>query len=358
MDTILHLAVRALDQNGIDPNNLDVNTTDPLKIAMSRKYCKVGKCPESWQTIAYRPTIPGNVIYMLCFFALFGGQMWFGIRNKTWTYMGTMCVGIFGEIIGYIGRIMLNVNPFIMNNFLVNLIPLTIAPALLTAGIYLCVGRVIVAVGSENSRLKPKMYTYIFVGCDLLALVLQAIGGGMAATAKDHKGSRQGVNIMIAGLISQVITMTLFLAIWGDFAVRTRRAKLSGSFTRAQPSLYENLRSTRNFTYFQWSLFVATVLIFVRCIYRVAELWNGFSGHLANDQVTFMIFEGPLIILAVSAMTAYHPGRIFGNLWVPVGKGVTSMGKLAEGSDSSVRLTETQWNSTAYQRVEQPGNVV
>lgn len=239
-----------------------------------------------------------------------------------------------------------------------NLIPLTIAPALLTAGIYLSFGRVIVAIGAENSRLKHKMYTYIFVGCDLLALVLQAIGGGMAATAKDSQGSRKGVDIMIAGLISQVITMTLFLTLWADFAIRVRRAKISGSLLPSQPPLYEHLRSTKNFTFFQWSLLVATVLIYIRCIYRVAELWDGFSGDLANHEATFMIFEGPMIILAVAMLTVFHPGRVFFDLWVPAGKGVRSMGKLAEDQSSSVHLTEHEWNSTAYQRVDQPRDVV
>lgn len=118
MDSLFHLAIRALDENGIDPDNIDVNTTDPLKIAMSRRYCKVGTCPESWQTIDYRPTLAGNIVYMVCLFALLGGQMYFGIRNKTWTYFGTVCLGIVGEIVGYIGRVMLNINPFRMNNFL------------------------------------------------------------------------------------------------------------------------------------------------------------------------------------------------------------------------------------------------
>ncbi|KAF2128512.1 RTA1-domain-containing protein [Dothidotthia symphoricarpi CBS 119687] len=357
MDTLLYqLIARAVDENGIDPNNIDVNTTDPMKIAMSLKYCKVGKCPEAWQKIEYQPNIPGNVIYMLCFLALAGGQVWYGVRNKTWSYMGTMVAGILGEMVGYIGRIMLSLNPFIMNNFLINLIPLTIAPALLTAGIYLCLGRVIVAKGSANSRLKPKMYTYIFVGCDLLALVLQAIGGGMAATARDKAGSRQGVNIMIAGLISQVITIALFLTIWGDFVLRTRHAKRSGTLSRTQPPLYSDLRSTKNFQYFQWSLLVATVLIFVRCIYRVAELWEGFGGHLANHEASFMVFEGPAIILAVCAMTIFHPGRIFGDLWIPAGKGVVTMNKL-NNDESSVQLTETQWNHTAYDPVPQTGSI-
>jgi hypothetical protein len=235
---------------------------------------------------------------------------------------------------------------------------LTIAPALLTAGIYLCLGRVLVATGSENSRLKPKLYTYIFVGCDLFSLILQGTGGGLAATARTPKASDNGVNIMIAGLIFQVITMSLFLALWADFVLRTRRAKVSGSLSRMQPPLYNHLRSTKNFTIFRWALFAATVLIFVRCIYRVAELWNGFNGHLANDEVTFMIFEGPLIILGVTALTVYHPGRVFGDLWVPAGKGVKSMGKLDEEErQQSVQLNQTEWNSTAYHRVEQPSHV-
>jgi hypothetical protein len=238
------------------------------------------------------------------------------------------------------------------------LIPLTLAPALLTAGIYLCLGRVIVAVGAENSRLKPKMYTYIFISCDLLSLILQGVGGGMAATGKDAKGSKRGVDIMIAGLVSQVITMTFFLALWCDFVLRTRRTKLSGSLSRTQPPLYDQLRTLKIFALFQWALFAATILIYVRCIYRVAELWDGFGGHLANDEVTFMIFEGPMIIIGITSITVFHPARVFGDLWVPAGKGIRSMGKLADDCESSVQLTENEWNSTAYQRVDQRTNIV
>lgn len=97
------------------------------------------------------------------------------------------------------------------------------------------------------------MYTYVFIGCDALALVLQAIGGGMAATAKDKKGSDQGVHIMIAGLISQVVTMMLFMALWLDFVLRTRRYKRAGGLKWVQPPLYEALRATKEFNHFQWS---------------------------------------------------------------------------------------------------------
>lgn len=77
--------------------------------------------------------------------------------------------------------------------------------------------------------------------------------GGIAATASTSDGGRVGVNIMIAGLISQVVTMALFLALWADFVLRVRRTKTAGALLRMQPPLYEALRSTRKFKLFQWS---------------------------------------------------------------------------------------------------------
>jgi hypothetical protein len=114
------LVVRAaLDNNGIDRDNIDTSSTNATYIAMARKYCKVGECPVEWATIQYRPTMAGNIVYLLFFLALLGGQLFYGIRNKTWSYMGAVSTGVLLEIIGYIGRLMLHQNPFIMNNFLV-----------------------------------------------------------------------------------------------------------------------------------------------------------------------------------------------------------------------------------------------
>jgi H+/Cl- antiporter ClcA len=113
------LLARALDQNGIDPNNINKTTTDPLIIAMSRKYCKVGTCPTSWQVIDYRPSLAGNAIYMTVFILLLCTQAYFGMRHKTWKYTTILLTGLLGEIVGYAGRLMLNANPFLMNNFLV-----------------------------------------------------------------------------------------------------------------------------------------------------------------------------------------------------------------------------------------------
>jgi len=116
--SIINLIARAVDKNGIDPDNLNTTTTDPMLIGMQRKYCKPGKCPAEWAIIDYQPTFAGNTVYGLCFLVLLAPQLWFGIRYKTWTYMTAVCLGLIGEVVGYIGRLMLSKNNFPLNNFL------------------------------------------------------------------------------------------------------------------------------------------------------------------------------------------------------------------------------------------------
>ena len=67
------------------------------------------------------------------------------------------------------------------------------------------------------------------------------------------------------------------------------------------------------------ALAVSTIAIFIRSLYRVIELLGGFGGALANNQATFMVLEGPMVIIAVLAMTVFHPGMCFNGHWAAAG---------------------------------------
>jgi len=78
---------------------------------------------------------------------------------------------------------------------------LTIAPAFLAAGIYLTLSRIVLTFGPQNSRIKPLSYPPIFIPCDVISLLLQAIGGGMASVASHQdKSPAAGDYIMVVGL--------------------------------------------------------------------------------------------------------------------------------------------------------------
>jgi len=296
--------------------------------------------------MAYIPTLPGNALFAALFGILIVPQLLFGIRYKTWSFMIWMSLGLLGEVVGYIGRIMLSNNIFDFNGFLIYLIPLTIAPAFITASIYLCLARVIYILDPAlaHTRLKPMTYTKIFVTFDVISLILQGAGGGVAATADGNKStSDMGVNIMIAGLASQLVSLLVFIGLCGDFAWRlykgivSSKARATSTEYTPVPGLnrkptwmqrskelggsnsmtvdYTAIRSSRMFKGFVGALAAATVFILIRSAYRLAELQEGFDGKLANNEVLFMILEGPMIILACLGISAFHPGLAMRGLW-------------------------------------------
>lgn len=59
-------------------------------------------------------------------------------------------------------------------------------------------------------------------------------------------------------------------------------------------------------------LTISTLTLFTRSVFRVAELSGGFGGHLANDEVSYMILEGAMVAIASVLLTVMHPGIGFG----------------------------------------------
>ncbi len=167
-------------------------------------------------TIRYLPNFGGNTFYAVVFGILLIVQLFYGFRHRTWGFTVCFLCGLVLEVIGYAGRLVLRSNPFDLNNFV--LVPLTIGPAFLSAGIYLCLARIVILYDSEGleiSRLKPRTYSLIFVTCDFISLVLQAAGGALAAIYTGDL-AQTGVNLMIAGLAFQVSSMALFIGFAGD----------------------------------------------------------------------------------------------------------------------------------------------
>jgi hypothetical protein len=185
--------------------------------------------------------------------------------------------------------------------------------------------------GQQISRFSSRTYAIAFITSDFISLVLQGAGGGLAATATDHSGSETGRAVMLAGVVFQVVSLLIFMGLWLEFIYRLRRTSESAKEVR-----FLHLRTTKNFAYFQYALGAAVVLIFIRSVYRVAELNQGFDGPIANDEVSFMILEGPMILLAVLAMTVLHPGIAFGGKWSSAAWSIKQhkMARVATGSSN------------------------
>lgn len=293
--------------------------------------CTLETCCLAQSSFLYIPDFGGNLFFTIWFAILLIPQLYLGIRYKTWGFMGGMLSGLILEVIGYAARIMLNDNPFNGDAFLMYalsiwpncsfgsqsadtfsryLICLTIAPVFLTAAIYLTLSRLIALYNPSASRLRPRTIALFFMTSDFLSLVLQAIGGAIADTATEEDAKQSGINTMIAGLFLQVVSLILFLSYCLDFAIRLR-----GSHPPVPVPEKQAVRNTTLFKVFLASLLLATVAILIRSIFRVAELWEGFSGKLWNDEVDFMILDGAMVGLACLLLCIWHPGPAFGQQW-------------------------------------------
>lgn len=169
-----------------------------------------------------------------------------------------------------------------------------------------------ITIGASNSRIKPRSFPRFFIPCDIISLVLQAIGGGMASVASNnHKSPDNGDHIMVAGLVFQVVTLAVFILLCTDFAITTMRNTREIGADEALDARHTQLRGSMKFKGFLIALAVATTGIFIRSIYRVIELSQGWEGELIKNQTYFIVLEGAMVIIAVLALNLFHPGWCF-----------------------------------------------
>jgi hypothetical protein len=164
-------------------------------------------CPVEATIYGYYPSLPANAFFAGYFGIAALIHLFYGTRYKTWSYMAAISLGCIAESVGYIGRVLMNDNPWNDMAFNIQIVLLIFAPSFLAAGIYLTLKHIVLQFGAEWSRLRPSWYTYIFVCCDVSSLAMQSAGGAMAAMADPgEKIGDIGTNLMIAGIIWQVVS--------------------------------------------------------------------------------------------------------------------------------------------------------
>ena len=246
------------------------------------------ECITRYGYLDYLPNLPTNIFFTAFFSLFFLLHLFLGLHRRIYSYMLAVLMGVALECIGYGGRIGMYYDVFAEKNFVLYLCGLTIGPAFFSAAVYLCIGRILrvydtptAVEGKEKglTYLKPKSITLLFICCDTVSLILQAVGGGLASAAKGEVARQKGVNVMIAGLSAQVVATTLFCCVCGHLIWSVKR----GHPERVNTETTGYRRTTR-FRMLLGGVAVATVTILIRCVFRVAELSKGFKSKLANGE--------------------------------------------------------------------------
>ncbi|KAI4638603.1 hypothetical protein J4E93_009904 [Alternaria ventricosa] len=302
----------------------------PEQVDVPQWCVEVGpECPVEGTLYGYYPSIEANAFFAAFFGLCLVINLGLGIRYKTWTYMIALCLGCLGELVGYIGRILLYNNPYDETGFQMQICCLIISPAFVSAGIYLTLKHIVINFGQSWSRLPPVWYTRIFITGDIVSLVLQGAGGGIAATADSGSDLQDtGTNLMVAGVVIQVVVLSFFGALLVEYTIRTykRREQLSSSAM--------TLFHKTSFRCFMFAIIIGFLGIFIRCIYRIPELTDGWGSELMRDETDFIILEGVMIFMSVLVLTVFHPGYCFPALGNTIGKNRASRGKSMDTTSS------------------------
>ncbi|KAI9451626.1 RTA1-like protein [Lactarius psammicola] len=247
----------------------------------------------------------------ITFLSLFGISTFFhtvqALYFRFWWLIPTAILCGFLELTGWSGRLWSSQNPFLDKPFIMQAVTLVIAPTPLVAANFVILGRIIRRLGPQYSRLTPRRYTIIFVSCDIISLVVQALGASIASgNQASQTRVNVGSNIALGGTIFQLVAIILYCACAAEFLARyawnrpMRSARVAGEVSRGVMN-----QPLKRMLY---AMSVMTIFIVIRTIYRVIEFVDGWNGKINSTQWYFIVFDGIMITLAMLTLNAFHPG--------------------------------------------------
>ncbi|KAF5555212.1 phospholipid-translocating ATPase [Fusarium mexicanum] len=295
-------------------------------------------CPVSATVLGYVPNKGSSYFFTICFAILFLSSVGLGVWKKTWTYAATLGAGLLLETIGYIGRIQMDPNPWKSSAFQTQICCIIIAPTFICAAIYLTLKHVALALSPELSRVHPRWYPRIFLPADLSCLIIQAIGGGVAAAAKRNQPdlARNGNRTIVAGVVLQVIVLLAFGAMGTDYYLRVKK------YLHSSEAAPESLRvwQDKKFRMFGFAVSGAYFAILTRCIYRIAEMAGGWGNHIMQDEPSFLVLDSSLVLITGFLLTAFHPGIFFPQMAVTMQRTKKTEAETPAESSSEERKVE------------------
>lgn len=202
-----------------------------------------------------------------------------------------------------------------------------LAPPLYAATIYMTLGRLITLLDAERLSLVPiRWLTAVFVTGDVLSFLLQgagktrtlylcpdcinmALGGGIMASGT-LSGMTTGENVIMGGLAVQLIFFSVFVIVATLFHYRIHQNPTEKSMsTCISRSGWRN----PNWETTMVGLYIASILILIRSVFRMIEYAGGNDGYLMSHEAFSYVFDAMLMFFAMIVISVLHPSKVLGS---------------------------------------------
>jgi hypothetical protein len=222
----------------------------------------------------YTPTIAAGAIAAIVFILLTSVHTWRLAKNRTWFCIPFVVGGLF-ETIGYAARAAAHNDTESTTPYIIQSTLILVAPILFAASVYMILSRLIRRTDSASySIVRVNWVTKIFVIGDIFCFCIQGGGAGLLVQAKDADGFKRGENIILGGLILQILIFGFFVVVAGVW-----HRRLSAIPTAAAAEI-----PWKKYILF---LYASSVFITVRNLCRVIEYAMGKVRRLHLLRLTF-----------------------------------------------------------------------
>ncbi|KAL4902772.1 hypothetical protein BDW74DRAFT_180471 [Aspergillus multicolor] len=222
---------------------------------------------------AYTPSKAAAIILGIVFLILTILQLWRIIASRKWFGLAIVTGGLF-ELIGLFARAYSATHTSEQTPYIIQILLILLAPILFAASVYMFLGRLIRASGHPDlSLIRITWLTKIFVAGDIFCFLIQAAGAAKLVNADTVNAVNSAQNIVLGGLGLQVLFFCVFAACAVVFHVRVLSPRIRGN-------VYPGL----NLNAMLGTLYLSSLLITVRNVYRLLEYTEGEDGYLQSHE--------------------------------------------------------------------------
>ena len=255
----------------------------------------------SWSLYPYQPVKALPILFAVGFLAC-GAIMLhqcitrYGLKRYTFTMSFTTLVWAAG----FSCRMASIYHDQNVDVFIAQYVLLFLGPPLFAGAEYFVFGRVLAYI-PYHAPLHPGRVLSTFILLDTVVEVLAINGATANAAAKTVGDRNSGLDRMQAALILQALLEVAFFSLVG---LAERRCRMAGLFPR-------NLRIVC------WILYVTSLMMLVRCVYRIVEGFEVMNcpidapncGPVDQHEWFLYVFEVANIFLFVLLLTVFPPGK-------------------------------------------------
>ncbi|KAJ6007518.1 hypothetical protein N7540_011494 [Penicillium herquei] len=259
----------------------------------------------------YTPSIAAAAVFGGIFLLLSFLHLIRLLRNRHYFFI-PFIVGLLFECAGYIARIFSHFDKMALGPYIVQTMLILIAPPLFAASIYMILGRIIVRLGAEEKSIIPvRFLTKLFVTGDVISFLLQCGGGGFMA-AGTLSAMNIGANIVVGGLVVQLLFFGFFVYLSASLHWRMKRRSKYNHVEESVRSYGTESGNKITWESLMWAIYVASLLILVRSVFRVVEFVEGNDGFIMRREYLLYIFDACLMSLTGIVLIVIYPGSFLG----------------------------------------------